>query len=150
MQRELPRQRSYLAVPATSERFLAKAAQSVADAVFIDLEDAVVAEAKVEARERAIAAIDSLDWGQRLVCVRVNGLETAWGRDDVREMARSRRLDRILLAKCDSAEQVQVAANILLANTLRDRPLMLEALIESPRALVNVEAIAGASDVLAA
>jgi malyl-CoA/(S)-citramalyl-CoA lyase len=153
MQRELPRQRSYLAVPATSERFLAKATQSAADAVFIDLEDAVVAEAKVEARARALAAIDGLDWGKRLVCVRVNGLDTPWGREDVREMARSRRLDRILLAKCESVNHVHVAANILRAaegDALPERPMMLEALIESPRAVVNVEAIAGASDMLAA
>src|SRR3954468_19750842 len=100
MMRDLPRQRSYLAVPATSERFLEKASKSQADAIFIDLEDAVVPDAKAEGRDRAIAALDRLDWGERLVCVRVNGLDTPWGGRDVTEISsRARRVDRLLLAK---------------------------------------------------
>jgi len=101
MIRDLPRQRSYLAVPATSERFLEKASSSDADAIFIDLEDAVVADAKDAARERAIEALDRIDWGARLVCVRVNGLDTAWGcRDVIAIASQARRVDRLLVAKC--------------------------------------------------
>ena len=71
--------RSLLAVPATNPRFLEKGAQSAADAVFIDLEDAVVPELKVEARAKAIAAINTLDWGSASSRVRVNDLGTEWG-----------------------------------------------------------------------
>ena len=71
--------RSLLAVPATSPRFLEKAAQGPADAVFIDLEDAVSPSLKVKARADAIAALNELDWGQRIVAVRVNGFGYAMG-----------------------------------------------------------------------
>jgi len=154
MIRDLPRQRSYLAVPATSERFLGKASQSAADAIFIDLEDAVVADAKDSARDRAIGAIDQMDWGTRLVCVRVNGLETAWGCRDVMEIAsRAKRIDRLLLAKCEGADQVHAADVMIRAAEQalrRERPLQIEALIESARGVVNADAIAGASDRMAA
>lgn len=153
MIRDVPRQRSYLAVPATSGRFLEKAAQCDADAVFIDLEDAVVPGAKGEARSRAIEAIDRMDWGERLVCVRVNGLDTAWGCQDVIEIAsRSKRVDRLMLAKCEGPEQVHAADVMIRAaerELPRERPLRLEALIESARAVVNVDAIAAASDRMA-
>src|SRR5206468_3289440 len=96
--------------PATSERFLEKAAKSEADTIFIDLEDAVVAEAKSDGRQRAIEALERIDWGDRLVCVRVNGLDTAWGCRDVIEIAaQAKRVDRLLLAKCESPEHVHAA-----------------------------------------
>jgi len=58
--------RSLLAVPATSPRFLEKAAQGPADAIFIDLEDAVIPTLKPKARREAIAALNQLDWGSPL------------------------------------------------------------------------------------
>src|SRR3974390_1396291 len=70
--------RSLLAVPATSPRFLEKAAQSPADAIFVDLEDAVIASLKPQARREAIVALSQLDWGSRYVAVRVNGFGTSW------------------------------------------------------------------------
>ena len=75
--------RSILAVPATSPRFLEKAAQGPADAIFIDLEDAVINALKPKARADAVAAINGLDWGGRIVAVRVNGLGTSWGCRDI-------------------------------------------------------------------
>jgi malyl-CoA/(S)-citramalyl-CoA lyase len=154
MIRDLPRQRSYLAVPATSERFLEKAAKSEADAIFLDLEDAVVPDAKSEGRRRAIEALDKLDWGERLLCVRVNGLDTAWGCRDVLEItAHSKRVDRLLLAKCEGPEQVHAADVMIRAGERelpREKPLRLEALIESARGVANAEAIAAASDRMAA
>jgi len=133
--------RSLLAVPANNARFVAKAAQSAADAVFLDLEDAVVPELKEGAREAAIAAIDATDWGERSVAVRVNGLETPWGRRDIEELAaRCRRLDRVILPKCESA--ADVAATDALLGSSRAR---LDLLIESARGVANAETIAGAS-----
>ncbi len=144
-QTSLP-QRSLLAVPATSPRFLEKGAQSPADAVFIDLEDAVVPDLKVDARARAIEAINGLDWGQRIVCVRVNGLTTAWGCRDLIELAeRCPRLDRVLLPKCETAEDIHAVSVMLASGEMaarREQPIGILAIIESAKGVANVEAIA--------
>jgi malyl-CoA/(S)-citramalyl-CoA lyase len=141
-----PPQRSLLAVPATNARFLEKAAQSAADAVFIDLEDAVVRELKVEARGKAIAAINGLDWGRRIVSVRVNALDTEWGCRDVIELAEAcPRLDRILLPKCETPGDVHAVSAMLGAT-----PVRIAALVETAKGVVNVEAIAAAGERLAA
>src|SRR5215469_18167973 len=90
--------RSLLAVPATSSRFLEKAASGPADAIFIDLEDAVINSLKPKARADAIAAINQLDWGARVVSVRVNGFGTSWGCRDILDVVEAcPRLDCILL-----------------------------------------------------
>lgn len=138
--------RSELAVPATSARFIEKAAQCSADAVFLDLEDAVMPELKNKARKMAIAALNDVDWGRRTISVRVNALDTQWGCRDIIEIAAAcPRLDRIILPKCDTPGHVQ-AVNLILngaeAGLGRAMPIGLEALVESPRGLANVEAIA--------
>ena len=147
-------QRSLLAVPATSPRFLEKAAQSAADAIFIDLEDAVIPQLKLEARARAIDALNRLDWGRRIVSVRVNALDTPWGCREILDLAEScPRLDRILLPKCDSADDVHTVEVLLRAAERavgRARPVQIEALIESARGVAQVESIAGASERLVA
>ena len=71
-------QRSELSVPATSGKFFAKAAASAADAIVLDLEDGVAPDRKDEARAAAIAALRDVDWGGRIMSVRVNGLGTPW------------------------------------------------------------------------
>jgi malyl-CoA/(S)-citramalyl-CoA lyase len=132
--------RSLLAVPANNARFVAKAAQSEADAVFLDLEDAVVPELKEAAREAAIEAIATTGWGERLVAVRVNGLATPWGSRDLEELAaRCTRLDRVILPKCETAADVAAADALLGGSEVR-----LDLLIESAKGVANVEAIAAA------
>jgi malyl-CoA/(S)-citramalyl-CoA lyase len=124
--------RSLLAVPATSPRFLEKAAQGPADAIFIDLEDAVINALKPKARAEAIAAINGLDWGGRIVAVRVEACP---------------RLDYILLPKCESSSDVH-AVEVMIrsaeAAASRDRKVGIMGLIETPRGVANVEAIAQA------
>lgn len=147
-------QRSELAVPATSLRFIEKAAQSAADAVFLDLEDAVLPALKLQARKNAIAALNEVDWGTRTVSVRVNALDTQWGWRDIIEVAEaSPRLDRILLPKCESPGHVQ-AVELMLggieAGQQRARRIGLEALIETAKGVANVEAIAAAGERLEA
>ena len=133
--------RSLLAVPATNPRFLEKAAQSVADAVFIDLEDAVVPELKVEARAKAIAAINGIDWGHRRLGVRVNDLTTAWGAGDLVELAKAApRLAFVILPKCDTPRDVAAADAML-----RGADIRLFGLVESARGVAECEAIAGAA-----
>ena len=83
----LPPPRSVLFLPATNVRAVAKARASDADAVVLDLEDAVAPDAKVEARAAARNALSEGGWGDRPTVVRVNGLDTAWGADDVAALA---------------------------------------------------------------
>ena len=140
--------RSELAVPASSPRFIEKATTCAADAIFLDLEDAVVPERKVQARKEAIAALNDLDWGERTMSVRVNALDTQWGCRDIIELAEAcPRLDRILLPKCDSPAHVAAAELMLGGIELglrRPRRIGLEALIETARGMANVEATAAA------
>ena len=70
--------RSQLAVPGVSEKMLTKAAASKADHVFCDLEDAVAPSAKAGARETIVDALNHLDWGETVRCVRVNDIGTPW------------------------------------------------------------------------
>jgi malyl-CoA/(S)-citramalyl-CoA lyase len=140
--------RSLLAVPATSPRFLEKAAQGSADAIFIDLEDAVVNALKPRARAAATAAINGLDWGRRIVAVRVNGLGTSWGWRDILDVVEAcPRLDHILLPKCEAPGDVH-AVDVMIrsaeAAASRDRKVGVMGLIETARGVANVEAIAQA------
>ncbi len=99
--------RSILAVPATSPCFLEKAAQGPADAIFIDLEDAVINALKPKARGMRLPRSTDLDWGGRIVAVRVNGLGTSWGCRDILDVVEAcPRLDYILLPKCGSPGDV--------------------------------------------
>ena len=143
-----PLLRSLLAVPATSARFLEKAAQSSADAVFIDLEDAVIPDLKVKARANAIAALNQLDWGRRSISVRVNGLETPWGCRDILDVVEAcPRLDNVLLPNCESVEDlhaVAVMAGSAEQASPRERPVGIMGLIETARGVANVEAISRA------
>lgn len=155
--RELRRvrlQRSELAVPASSEKFFEKAAKGPADAVFLDLEDAVVPEMKDRARELAVAALNDIDWGDKVMAVRVNALDTPWAYRDIIAVAeRCPRLDMILLPKCNIAADVYVVEQILNgveATVGRKDPIGIEVLIETAAGLANVEAIAQGSERLEA
>jgi malyl-CoA/(S)-citramalyl-CoA lyase len=142
-------QRSILAVPATSQRFIRSAARSAADAVFLDLEDAIAPSRKDEARALAIHALNELEWRDKLVTVRVNEIASPWGYRDIIEIAeRCPRLDTVLVPKVGHEEDVRFVERLLTAiesGTVRGKPVGIEALIETPQGLVNVERIAGAS-----
>lgn len=141
-------QRSELAVPATSQRFFEKARTGPADALFLDLEDAVAPARREEARANAVAALDGLDWGTKTVSVRVNGLGTPWAVSDIIAVARCPRLDMVLLPKVETPGDVEFLDRLLTGLELerpRERPLGIEILIETTKGLANVEAIAAAS-----
>ena len=143
--------RTCLAVPATNERALAKAPSLPADAVFIDLEDAVAADAKGDqARERAAGALTDGEWQGQTLSVRVNGLATRWWRRDVDVVVRGAngRLASIVLPKVESTADVETADRLLgeLEEELElEQRIGLEAQIESARGLVEVERIAACS-----
>ena len=75
--------RSVLYMPASNPRALEKAKSLPADAVVFDLEDAVGPDNKAEARAQACAAAKAGGYGRRDVVIRINGMDTPWGRDDL-------------------------------------------------------------------
>lgn len=126
--------RSALYVPASNPRALEKARGLDADAIILDLEDAVAPDAKNAARAAAASAIATLS--SRPVILRLNALNSAWGRDDL-AMALAAKPTAILLPKIADAEDVIEARAVT-------RGLPLWAMIETPRAVLNVAAIAAA------
>jgi citrate lyase beta subunit len=101
--------------PGSSEKFLAKAPTLDADMFFLDLEDAVAPLEKEAARAKVVAAVREQDWGDAVLCVRVNAWDTKWTYGDVIEVVGQAgpRLDEIMLPKVQSAAQV-VAMDLLL------------------------------------
>jgi hypothetical protein len=75
-------------MPGANERALEKAKAITADALILDLEDAVAPDAKPDARAKAVAAVQSGLYGNRELTIRCNGLDTPWGSDDVTAAAR--------------------------------------------------------------
>jgi len=148
--RDLPR-RSCLSVPGSSEKFLAKGPTIPADMTFLDLEDAVSPLEKEAARPKVVDAIRNLDWGDRVLCVRVNDWSTEWTAFDVIEVVgqAGERLDEIMLPKVQDAGQVQ-ALDMLLTQVEKKAGLPIghigiEAQIETARGLINVDEICAAS-----
>jgi len=142
-------QRSCLAVPATSEAFFEKAAKGIADEVFLDLEDAVSPSEKTRARGMAIQAINDLDWGDKILTVRVNGLDSPWGyRDIVDIVEQCPRLDLIMLPKAGLPSDITFVETLLNGIELavgRKKRVGIEALIETALGMVNASGIAQAS-----
>ncbi len=122
-----------------------------ADMVFLDLEDAVAPKEKEASRSKVSTAIRTLDWGDKVMCVRVNDWTTKWTAFDILEVVGNAgpRLDAIMLPKVESAAQI-VATDLLLrqaeiANSLPIGHIGIEAQIETARGLINVEEICSAS-----
>ena len=147
--RHLPR-RSCLSVPGSSEKMMGKAPNLGADMVFLDLEDAVAPLEKEAARDKVVKAINDLDWGDTVLCVRVNAWDTKWTYRDVIHVVEnsSERLDEIMLPKVQSAADVQVLDMLLTQiedTTGRKSQVGIEPQIETARGLINVEEICAAS-----
>src|SRR5919107_5968679 len=98
--RNLPR-RSCLSIPASSEKMLGKGPSLPADMIFLDLEDSVAPLEKEAARAKAVQAIRDQDWGDRVLCVRVNAWDTEWTTFDIIEVVGEAgpRLEEIMLPK---------------------------------------------------
>ena len=139
--------RSQLAVPGVSEKMLTKAAAMEVDHVFCDLEDAVAPSAKAGARNTIVEALNGLDWGKTVRCVRVNDVGTEWCFEDIITIVEGagRNLDTILLPKPLNASDVLFADKLLsqLEDKLKlDKKIGLEVLIEEVEAMQNVTEIA--------
>jgi citrate lyase subunit beta/citryl-CoA lyase len=141
--------RVQLATPASSEKMSAKAAASNADHVFLDLEDAVAPSAKVGARQTAINALRTLDWGKKTRCVRINDLGTKYAYEDIITLVEGARehLDTIMIPKVTCAADVQFVATLLNQiemNIGLTKPIGIEVLIEEVKGLQNIDEICNA------
>ncbi len=142
--------RSELSTPASNERMLEKAAASNADLVFLDLEDSVAPNEKVAAREKAIHALKTLDWGKKARAVRINDLETEYAYQDIISVveAAGDHLDILIIPKVKSARDVwwvDVLLSQIEKRLHRTQRIGLEVLIEEVEAMLNVEEIARSS-----
>jgi len=142
--------RSELSTPASNPKMVEKAMATVADMVFLDLEDAVAPSQKEAARKNAVTALRELDWGKKLRAVRVNGADTQWAHDDVIQVVEGagEYLDVIIVPKPKSPRDVWFFDTLLTQLETKlylKRKIGLEALIEESAALANVEEIAACS-----
>jgi len=150
-------QRSELAVPGSNPSMIEKAADSAADFIFLDCEDAVAPGDKENARRNIIQALNGIDWRAKgkTVSVRINGLDTHYMYRDVVDIVEQAgdKLDTILIPK------VGVAADVYMVDCLVDQieqargfenRIGLEALIETALGMANVESVAQSSQRLEA
>jgi len=136
--------------PGSRTQLFEKMAGSAADVINLDLEDSVAPDDKEQARKNVIQAIGDVDWGNKTLSVRINGLDTPyWYRDvvDLLEQA-SDRLDQIMIPKVGNAADIYaVDALVTAAERARGRqkPLAFEVIIESAAGITHVGEIAAAS-----
>ncbi|MDR3374239.1 MAG: aldolase/citrate lyase family protein, partial [Ancalomicrobiaceae bacterium] len=134
--------RSVLYMPGSNARALEKARSLPADAVILDLEDSVAPDAKDAARAQVAAAVKAGGFGKREVIIRVNGLRTPWGADDLKAAAEAGP-DAILIPKVESASEIRdIGARL---DDLGIAPATrLWAMIETPLGVIRAAEIAAA------
>jgi citrate lyase subunit beta/citryl-CoA lyase len=135
--------RSVLYMPGSNARAIEKARTLPADGIIMDLEDAVAPEAKAAAREQVVAAVKAGGFGRREVVIRVNGLDTPWGHDDL-VAAASSGAQAVLIPKVSDPDII-AAAELALATARAPDALRVWAMIETPIAILHAEPIARAA-----
>ncbi|ETX14151.1 Malyl-CoA lyase [Roseivivax halodurans JCM 10272] len=136
--------------PGSRPAIFEKMAASDADVINLDLEDSVAPDDKASARANIIAAIGDIDWGEKTLSVRINGLDTPfWYRDvvDLMEQAGDR-IDLIMIPKVGNAADIYAVDALVTAIERakgRTKPLGFEVIIESAAGISRVEEIAAAS-----
>ena len=137
--------RSELAVPGSNKRMLEKAPVAGADIVFLDLEDAVAPDDKEQARANIVEALNTYDWSQCAVSIRMNGLDTHYAYRDLVEVVEAcgDKLDTILIPKVGSAADVYFVATLLsqIEAYKGFKPINIHVLIETAMGMANVEEI---------
>ena len=142
--------RCQLSVPASNTKMIEKAAASGVDHVFLDLEDACAPNQKVSARDNIVDALNTLDWGDTVRCVRTNDTGTQWCHDDVIHVVEKAgdNLDVFMLTKPYDASDVLFVDKLLTQLELKlgmKKKIGLELLIEETLGLQNVEEIANST-----
>jgi citrate lyase subunit beta/citryl-CoA lyase len=143
--------RSCLSVPGSSPKMLGKAPTLPADQVFMDLEDSVAPLAKGEARGNVIDALKNNDWGDKIVVVRINAIDTQWAADDLKTVveAAGSYLDCVMVPKVQFAHEIHFVDHMLRmieTNFGLEKRIGIEAQIETATGLENINEIAHASD----
>ncbi|MEO7741459.1 MAG: CoA ester lyase [Usitatibacter sp.] len=138
--------RSMLYVPGCSMRYLNKARTLRVDSVILDLGDPILVELKEESRRNVCEAVLAGGYGRREVVVRVNDLDSPWGREDVKAVATAG-ADAVLFPNVESTADVLEAQSLLDQSGGSHLPIML--MIESPLGVLRAEEIASASDRIA-
>ncbi len=142
--------RSKLFVPGSRPALFEKAAGSAADVVCMDLEDAVAPSDKDKARDNIVAALNDVNWGNKLVTVRINGLDTNFCYRDVLALVEKggERLDAIMVPKVGNGSDLYAIDMLITqASSFADRKkqIGLEVIIESTAGLTNIDEICSAS-----
>lgn len=142
--------RCQLSVPGSSEKMMAKAAALDVDFVFLDLEDAVAPQEKRGARAKIVDALNNLDFGRSVRCVRINDLTTEYAAEDIISVMEGARenLDVIMLTKCMGPDDITFCDKLMTQMELKlklKKKVGLETLIEEVEAMQRVDEIAAAS-----
>src|SRR3546814_21160903 len=138
--------RSELAVPGSNPKLFKKAAESAADVVFLDLEDAVAPDDKAQARKNIIKALNEVDWGNKTLSVRINGLDTHYMYRDVIAVIEQggERLDLIMIPTAGTAAEIY-AVDMLVTHAEaavgRTKRIGFEMLIDTALGMANVDTI---------
>jgi citrate lyase subunit beta / citryl-CoA lyase len=136
--------RSVLYMPGANERALEKAKGLPADALILDLEDAVAPDAKADARDRVCAAAADGGYGHREVAIRSNGLDTSWFADDVAAIAQAGP-DALLVPKVGSVDDVRAIEDALEKGGAPDHT-SIWAMLETPSAVLRAAEITACSE----
>ncbi|MCC0056672.1 MAG: CoA ester lyase [Rhodobiaceae bacterium] len=134
MAQDIRPRRSVLYMPGSNARAMEKARTLACDSIIFDLEDAVAPDQKDEARRLVGEALGAGGYGQRERIVRVNGIDTPWGSDDI-AAAVAMNPDAILVPKVSSGAELERVAS-------KTGNVTLWAMIETPRAILNLQEIA--------
>ena len=137
--------RSVLYMPGSNARALEKAKSIAADALILDLEDAVAPDAKATARDQVCAAVKAGGYGSRELIIRINALDTPWGRDDLTAAAAAGP-DAILLPKPGTGTAIADMTAAMQAEGAPERT-RLWAMVETPLAILNIAEIAASAHV---
>jgi len=142
--------RSELAVPGSSPDFFEKAAKFDTDVIFLDLEDSVAPDDKEKARENVIKALNEIDFGKKIISVRINGLDTYYMYRDVVDVMEQggERLDLIMIPKVGTAKDVYAVDMLVtqIENKIgRKKKIGFEMIVETALGMQNVYEIATAS-----
>lgn len=141
--------------PGSRPQLFEKMAASAADVVNLDLEDSVAPNDKETARKNIIQAIGDIDWGDKTVSVRINGLDTPWWVRDVVDLMEQagERLDQIMIPKAGCASDIYALDAVITGIERakgREKRVTIEAIIETAAGICHVEEIAAASPRMAA
>ena len=145
-----PLYRSKLFLPGSQVKFFEKAAKGPADVVCLDLEDAVAPADKVQARTNVVRALNEVDFGDKIVTVRVNGLDTHLAYRDIIDLVElgGERLDAIMIPKVGVAADLY-AVDMLITQASkavgRKKRIKLEVILETALGMTNIDEICGAS-----